>query len=597
MTTKSRGQSSSEAARYDDGLGCNRASCPESTRALFGTSEAFLASVIENMPTVVFVKDARTGRFILINRAGEDLLGLPRSAIIGMTDHDLFAKEEAERFVARDRRAMQSGEPQVIDEEPIHTPHNGIRCLRTRVIAVRDTDGHPHLLLGISEDITEQKVAGERMRYMAHHDGLTSLANRALFRQQLDAAMSEFRRTGRKVTLFFFDLDGFKKINDTLGHPTGDALLRMLADRLRKCAGEGDIVARLGGDEFAIVHPASPAAKDDTALAGEIVQRVSKPYDIGGHRLTVTASVGISQSSEICSDSERMLRNSDVALYRAKEGGRNSFRFYDPSMDRHLEEKRARELAIRNALGRGEFEVHYQPFVGVSNQRICGLEALLRWRHPEEGLLPPSDFIPVAEEAGLISTLGEWVLRKACADAAQWPVYIGLAVNISPSQCTPALAQTVMSALASSRLSPGQLELEITESALLHDTSTTVSVLHQLRGLGVKIAMDDFGTGYSSLSYLRSFPFDKIKIDKSFVQDLLTDSDSLSIVRAVAGLGASFGVSTTAEGVETAEQFEQVRAAGCTYVQGFYFGRPVPIDEVFRALRERRAAIRKPGYA
>jgi predicted signal transduction protein with EAL and GGDEF domain len=291
-------------------------------------------------------------------------------------------------------------------------------------------------------------------------------------------------------------------------------------------------VARLGGDEFAIVHPASPLAKDDTALAHELVQRISKPYDIGGNRLTVTASVGVSSSGEACADSDRMLRNSDVALYRAKESGRNAFRFYDPSMDHHLEEKRAKELAVRNALARGEFEVHYQPFVSVINERICGLEALLRWRHPERGLLPPADFIPVAKEAGFIGTLGEWVLRKACEDAAGWLVYIGLAVNISPSQCNAALTQIVMSALAMSRLSPGQLEMEITESALLQDSSTTVSVLHQLRGLGVKISMDDFGTGYSSLSYLRSFPFDKIKIDKSFVKDVLTDSDSLAIVRA-----------------------------------------------------------------
>ncbi len=326
------------------------------------------------------------------------------------------------------------------------------------------------------------------------------------------------------------------------------------------------------------------------------MQRISKPYDIGGNRLTVTASVGVSSSGEACTDSDRMLRNSDVALYRAKESGRNAFRFYDPSMDHHLEEKRAKELAVRNALARGEFEVHYQPFVSVINEQICGLEALLRWRHPERGLLPPAEFIPVAEEAGFIGTLGEWVLRKACEDAAGWPVYIGLAVNISPSQCNAALTQTVMSALAMSRLSPGHLELEITESALLQDSSTTVSVLHQLRGLGVKISMDDFGTGYSSLSYLRSFPFDKIKIDKSFVKDVLTDSDSLAIVRAVAGLGASFGVPTTAEGVETVEQFEQVRAAGCTHVQGFYFGRPMPLGEVMQVLHKRRTNIRKPGY-
>ncbi len=566
-------------------------------RSLLGPNEGFLPTVVENMPAVVFVKDSTTGRFLLLNRAGEEFLGVSREAILGKTDHDFFPKDEADRFIARDRRALESRQLQIVEEEPVHTPHNGVRCLRTRIIAVRDSADRPQYLLGISEDITEQKVAGERIRYMAHHDGLTNLANRALFRQQLDAALAEFRRTGRRATLYFFDLDGFKKINDTLGHPTGDALLRMLADRLRQCAGDGDTVARLGGDEFAILHPASPLAKDEQALARELVQRISKPYDVGGNRLTVTASIGVSRAGEACTDSDRMLRNADVALYRAKADGRNAFRFYDPSMDHHLEEKRALELSVRNALARGQFEVHYQPFVTVQSERICGFEALVRWRHPERGLLPPSEFIHVAEEAGFIGALGEWVLRKACEDAAAWPVYIGLAVNISPSQCTPALTQTVMNALAASRLTPGQLELEITETALLQDSSTTVSVLHQLRALGVKISMDDFGTGYSSLSYLRSFPFDKIKIDKSFVKDVLTDGDCLAIVRAVASLGTSFGVPTTAEGVETAEQFEQVRNAGCTQCQGYYFGRPMPLEDVQRLLHRRRANIRKPGYA
>ena len=504
-------------------------------RSLLGRNEGFLTTIVESMPGVVFVKDSATGRFILLNRAGEEFLGVSRAAIVGKTDHDFFPKEEADRFVARDRRALESRQVQLVEEEPVHTPHNGLRFLRTRTIAIRDDADRPQYILGISEDITEQKLAGERIRYMAHHDGLTNLANRALFRQHLDAAMADFRRTRRGVALFFFDLDGFKKINDTLGHPTGDALLRMLADRVRQVAGDGDTVARLGGDEFAILHQAAPMAKDEQALARDLVQRISKPYDVGGNRLSVTASIGISSASDTCSESDRMLRNADVALYRAKADGRNTFRVYEPSMDHHLEEKRALELAVRNALARGQFEVHYQPFVTVQSERICGFEALVRWRHPERGLLPPSEFIPIAEEAGFIGTLGEWVLRKACEDATAWPVYVGLAVNISPSQCTPALTQTVMSALATSRLSPGQLELEITETALLQDSSTTVSVLHQLRALGVKISMDDFGTGYSSLSYLRSFPFDKIKIDKSFVSDLLKDGDCLAIVRAVRG--------------------------------------------------------------
>jgi diguanylate cyclase (GGDEF)-like protein len=432
---------------------------------------------------------------------------------------------------------------------------------------------------------------------MAHHDGLTDLANRALFRQRLDAAMAEYRCTRRGAVLFFVDLDGFKRLNDTLGHPTGDAVLRLLAERLRRCAHDGDTVARLGGDEFAIVHPVLPTSKSPTAMAAEIVRSIARPYDVGGSQLTLTASVGVSVAGEGCEEPDRMLKNADVALYRAKTDGRNAFRFYDSSMDNYLEAKRDLERSVRNALARGEFEVHYQPIVDVRSERNCGYEALLRWRHREKGLLPPSEFIGIAEEVGFIVPLGEWVLRKACDDAASWPPYMRLAVNISPAQCSAALTQTVMNALAASRLPPDRLELEITESALLQDNNVTLSTLHQLRKLGIKIAMDDFGTGYSSLSYLRSFPFDKIKIDKSFVKDVLVHPESLVIVRAVAGLGLSFGVPTTAEGVETREQFERIREAGCTQCQGYLFGRAVPNAEVMRALHQRRQAIRKPGYA
>jgi diguanylate cyclase (GGDEF)-like protein len=397
--------------------------------------------------------------------------------------------------------------------------------------------------------------------------------------------------------LYFIDLDGFKRLNDTLGHPTGDAVLRMLAERLRRCARDDDIVARLGGDEFALLQPVLPTSKSPTALANELVHSISRPYDVGGSQLTLTASVGVSVAGGGCKNPDQMLKNADVALYRAKAEGRNAFRFYDPSMDNHLEVKRDLERAVRNALARGEFEVHYQPIVDVRSERTCGFEALLRWRHRERGLLPPSEFIGIAEEVGFIIPLGEWVLRKACDDASNWPAYMRLAVNISPAQCNAALTETVFNALAASRLQPERLELEITESALLQDNSATLSTLHQLRKLGVKIAMDDFGTGYSSLSYLRSFPFDKIKIDQSFVKDVLVHPESLVIVRAVAGLGLSFGVPTTAEGVETREQFEQIKSAGCTQCQGFLFGRAIPNAELIRELRERRKLIRKPGYA
>ena len=557
----------------------------------------FLEAVIEHIPAVVFVKDAKDFRFILLNRAGEEFLGVSRDAIIGKTDHDVFPTGEADQFVARDREVLKSRQVEIIEEEPVHTPHNGLRYLRTRMIVVCDAQGEPEYLLGISEDVTDQKLKTERIRHMAHHDGLTDLANRALFRQRLDAAMAEYRTTRRGVALFFIDLDGFKRLNDTLGHPTGDAVLRLLAERLRRCAHEGDTVARLGGDEFALLTPMTQASKSPTALANELVRSIARPYDVGGSQLTLTASIGVSLARDGCQEPDQMLKNADVALYRAKTDGRNAFRLYDPSMDNHLEVKRDLERAVRNALARGEFEVHYQPVIDVRSERACGFEALLRWRHRERGLLPPSEFIGIAEEVGFIIPLGEWVLRKACDDASSWPPYTRLAVNISPAQCTAALTQTVINALAASRLPPERLELEITESALLQDNNVTLSTLHQLRKMGVRIAMDDFGTGYSSLSYLRSFPFDKIKIDKSFVKDVLVHPESLVIVRAVAGLGLSFGVPTTAEGVETREQFEQIREAGCTQCQGYLFGRAIPNAEVMRSLHQRRQAIRKPGYA
>ena len=286
------------------------------------------------------------------------------------------------------------------------------------MIVICDDKQEPQYLVGISEDVTDQKRKAERIRHMAHHDGLTDLANRALFRQRLDAAMAEYRGARRGVALFFIDLDGFKRLNDTLGHPTGDAVLRLLAERLRRCGQEGDTVARLGGDEFALLHPISPTSKSLQALASELVQSIARPYAVGGSQLTLTASIGVSVAGEACQEPDRMLKNADVALYRAKTDGRNAFRFYDPSMDNHLEATRDLERAVRNARARGEFEVHYQPIVEVRSERSCGFEALLRRRHREKGLLPPSEFIGIAEEVGFIIPLGEWVLRKACDDAA-----------------------------------------------------------------------------------------------------------------------------------------------------------------------------------
>jgi predicted signal transduction protein with EAL and GGDEF domain len=369
-----------------------------------------------------------------------------------------------------------------------------------------------------------------------------------------------------------------------------------LADRLRNYGRNGDKVARIGGDEFAILHLAPPGAIEARVLAQEIVRTLTKPYEVGGYRLTLNTNVGVSSTGE-CHDADQLLRNAKIALIRDKNVGGSNVRFYEQRMDEAIKAKKELELALRNALARREFELHYQPFADARLERVRGFEALVRWCHPEKGLISPSEFMPLAEETGLIIPLGEWILRKACEDAADWPVYISVAVNISPAQCQDALTDTVLDALAASRLAPERLELEITESALLQENSTTLRTLHKLRSLGVRIAMDDFGTGYSSLSYLRSFPFDKIKIDQSFVRDVLVSPDCLAIVRAVAGLGTSFGVPTTAEGVETKEQLEQIRNAGCTYGQGYYFGRSIPAEQVRKLIQNQREVVRKPGYA
>jgi diguanylate cyclase (GGDEF)-like protein/PAS domain S-box-containing protein len=436
------------------------------------------------------------------------------------------------------------------------------------------------------EDITERRRAEAQIAHMSRHDALTDLPNRVLFREHMEQNLARVRR-GECLAVLCLDLDHFKHINDSLGHAVGDAMLRAVADRLRECIRDTDTVARLGGDEFAIMQVGARQPADATGLAQRIVEALGQPFDLAGHQLQIGASVGIAVSPGDGDDPDQLMKNADLALYRAKEDGRNGFRFFEPEMDAKMRLRRSLEADLRKALTRGEFELFYQPVVNLQNNQITGLEALLRWQHPERGMVPPADFIPLAEEIGLIVPLGEWVLRKACADAATWSSNVTVAVNLSAVQFkSKNLVAAVVSALAASRLSPVRLEVEITETVLMQDNEATLDVLHQLRDLGVRISMDDFGTGYSSLSYLRRFPFDKIKIDQSFVRDLALNSDSLSIVRAVTGLGSSLGMVTTAEGVETAEQLKVLRAEGCTEVQGYVFSPPRPAREVDNILRQ-----------
>jgi len=432
----------------------------------------------------------------------------------------------------------------------------------------------------IHQDITEQQAAEKKMHHMAHHDALTGLPNRVMLREQLSKRLEELEPDATLAVLCL-DLDHFKRVNDTLGHPVGDALLVAVARRLRDCVRRGDIVVRLGGDEFAVLQMGGEQPTAATSLAQALIGELGRPFEIEGNEIVIGTSVGIALADASAPDADHLMKCSDMALYRAKEQGRDGFCFFEPEMDARMHERRTLEIDLRKGIASGQFEVFYQPSIDLAHNRIAGFEALVRWNHPTRGLVSPAAFIPLAEETGLIAPLGEWVLRNACTEARNWPDHVSLAVNLSTVQFrSKNLVATVMSAIAVSGISAKRLELEITETVMLTNSEETMATLHQLRALGVRIAMDDFGTGYSSLSYLSKFPFDKIKIDQSFVRTLDQKVDNIAIIRAVAGLGANLGMTTTAEGVETNEQLDLVRREGCNEVQGFLFSRPQPASEL-----------------
>jgi diguanylate cyclase (GGDEF)-like protein len=437
------------------------------------------------------------------------------------------------------------------------------------------------------EDITEQRRAEVKIEHMAHHDALTDLANRVLLNERLEQALVHVH-DGQMVAVHHLDLDQFKAVNDTFGHPAGDMLLKTVAERLRSLARDTDTIARMGGDEFVIVQAPISDPTEATTLAQEIIAWISEPYDIDGQQAIVGTSIGIAVSPGDGDAPDKLLRNADLALYRAKGDGRGTFRFFESAMDEQMQARRIMELDLRKALPAGEFELYYQPVVNLESKEISGFEALIRWNHPEAGQIPPASFIPLAEEIGFIVPLGEWVIREACQAAARWPEHLNVAVNISAAQFRgTSLMTVIVNALATSGLHPTRLEIEITESVLLQDREATLAVLHRLRSLGIRIAMDDFGTGYSSLTYLQSFPFDKIKIDRSFVKDITENAGSLYIVRAVAALANGMGMAATAEGVETSEQLDKIAAVGCTELQGYLFSKPLPMAEIERLFLSR----------
>jgi diguanylate cyclase (GGDEF)-like protein/PAS domain S-box-containing protein len=543
-----------------------------------GQQRVLLDTALENMSQGLAMFDA-DGRVTLCNERYARMTGVPYAAVQGQSLLELFKLRKAAGNFPDDPQEVFA---RILAD--VRLGKSAMRVMHTlkgrsiRVIEEPMTGGG---WVATLEDITAWREAQEKLAYLAHHDPLTSLPNRTKFREDLEQTILQVNRDGR-VAVLCLDLDHFKEINDSLGHPIGDDLLKDVASRLRTSVREGDTVARLGGDEFAIVQAGTDLqASESSSLAERLVETLGAPYAIQGHQLNIGVSIGIAFAPNDGRDPDQLLKNADMALYRAKEDGRGTYRFFEPGMDARAQARRLLEIDLRAALTRHEFEVHYQPIHDLKTDCITAFEALIRWKHPLRGMISPMDFIPLAEETGLITQLGDWILRKACMDAASWSREVRVAVNLSPVQFKNSnLVKSVISALAASDLAPERLELEITETVLLQDSEATLAALHKLRSFGVKISMDDFGTGYSSLSYLRSFPFDKIKIDRSFVHELATREDSMAIVRAVTGLGKSLGISIVAEGVETNEQLGLLRTEGCTEVQGFLFSRPRPAQDV-----------------
>ena len=434
--------------------------------------------------------------------------------------------------------------------------------------------------LATHEDITERRRAEERITHLAHYDALTDLPNRTLFHERLKRELSH-AAPDRQLAVLYIDIDEFKSVNDSLGHMIGDELLKSVAASLAGCARKSDFVARLGGDEFAIVQTGIEDTDDVMMLVSRIFQAIRSPYQCLGHQVTTDASIGIALAPRDGSDIDRILKNADLAMYAAKAAGRRTYRFFETDMEAEVRARRSLEMDLRQALVDGGFEVYYQPCLGLQTNAITGCEALVRWRHPQRGMISPAEFIPLAEDTGLINQLGEWVLTTACREAVSWPGNIRLAVNVSPIQFrSGTLALKVMAALAASGLAASRLELEITEAVLIRDDEAALAVLHDLRAIGVRIALDDFGTGYSSLSYLQRFPFDKIKIDRCFITDIAEPEGSSSIVQAVVNIAADRHMTTTAEGVETEQQRDLLRELGCAEMQGYLFSPPKPAAEI-----------------
>ena len=551
------------------------------------TQNARFDAALNNMSQALCMVDANQ-RLIVCNVRFQELFGTPPGAVQpGSSVSDVYcAIETANRYDFQLIEAIRRDQQELVFS---HRPGNFLHDVPDGPpLAVSHQPMSGGGWVATYEDVTARRQAEARIHYMAHHDTLTNLPNRALLHERLAAMLREPGRRGERLAFLCLDLDYFKTVNDTLGHPVGDALLEAVADRLRHCVRDDDLVARIGGDEFAILQPSAGHPRQAELLSQRVIESLSQPFDLDGQRVIMGVSIGIAIAMEPGGDANLLMKCADMALYCAKAEGRGTYRFFRPEMDAAMQTRRTMELDLREAMANEDFTVYYQPIFDLRANRVSGFEALVRWRHPLNGLVSPGDFIALAEELGLIVPIGEWILTRACRDAATWPDDLRVSVNLSPVQFRgESLVTTVSRALQAAGLSPRRLELEITETALLQDSEKVVSELHKLRDLGLRIALDDFGTGYSSLSYLRSFPFDKLKIDQSFVREMGTRPDCRAIVHSVAALASSLGIITTAEGVESKEQLEEIRLAGCAEAQGYYFDRPLPVEDLHRWFQPR----------
>jgi diguanylate cyclase (GGDEF)-like protein/PAS domain S-box-containing protein len=541
-------------------------------------TRSFLDTIIENVPSPIIVKDIPSLQYRLINRAAEKYFGVDRSAVIGRTVDKVLAEDSAKLIEAEDRKSLESGRVGFFDEHTVVTPGNGTRVATALRLPVAGADGKAQYLISVIQDITDRKRDEQRIAHLAHHDPLTDLPNRMAFNECIAATLDLAKASGESFALLSIDLDRFKTVNDVFGHAVGDTLLREIASRLAQ-ASQGAFLARVGGDEFHVITPTGPQPATAEALAAKLCRALDTDIDIDGIPLRVRPTVGIAVFPQDGVDVLMLVANADAALFRAKSEARGSIRFFELAMDKQLRDKRVLQQDLRTAIVRGEIELHYQPQAYIDGE-ITGFEALVRWHHPRHGLVSPGVFIPLAEESGIIVELGEWILRTACREAASWPRRLNIAVNLSPVQFQHGdLAKLTHEILLETGLSPARLELEITEGVLIDDFNRAVSILRRLKALGVRIAMDDFGTGYSSLSYLQSFPFDKIKIDQSFIANLGHSQQAATIVRAVIALSRGLKMPVVAEGVETQEQVKFLAAEWCNEIQGYFVGRPKPIED------------------